>query len=152
MKLPTYYPDGYTRRGFIKARENDYGPLHFEYRPALPEERDEVMHVVRTKASGHANAVVRQLIAKQLVSWDVTNPKTGGAVEPTAESVRRLPPHMYDRLYFIIVGVQASDPDGEAEAGEDESEFVAALLESEAKSRPIGDVQAENDAKNSQAA
>jgi hypothetical protein len=149
VKQPTYFPDGYTRRGYIKAEENHYGSLAFTYRPALVEERDRITESLKQNPSNKSNEHIRGLLKKQLHDWDLVNDKDQ-PVEVNAENIRRLHPIVYDKLYLIVTGQIATDPLPQP----DEEQQHDFLLEMEALAtgRAPGDVKAESDLGNSAAA
>ena len=112
MSEPTYLHDGFTRKGYIKAVPGLHGPLRFEFRPLMVEERDAWM-VQSSKAGplGEAKATAR-IMASRLQAWDLKDAE-GKPVPRTAENVLRLPVHTYSRLVGIIAGHEATDLDEE---------------------------------------
>ena len=151
MSQPVYFPDGYTRKGYIKGVDNHYGSVAFEYRPMLPEERDDILHAVRTSPPGRWGLAMRQALASKVTSWDVTNPMTGKAVPVELDAVKRLPPDVFDRLFNIVSGSTASDPAPDA-TEEEATSYVDDLLKAASSGRREGDIRTEADAKNSSAA
>lgn len=133
---PTYYRDGYTRRVFLKGEPGLYGDVEIEMRPMLVEERDQLQSVVQSKPPAVFNAAIRAELAKRIVSWNATDDR-GQAVEVNAANVGRVPPKLYDRLYWVMTGRDAGDPLPGATDGESD-DYLKNL---------IGD-QTEADAKN----
>lgn len=144
MSEPVYFPDGYTRQGYIAAVKGLHGALSFTYRPALVEERDQVSQSIRQNPSDKANSHIRGLLSKKLTDWDVAAPLS-------VDSIRLLHPVVYDKVYLIVTGQVGSDPKpGESEEGR-EKDYLAEL-EALGGGRAPGDVQLGADQKNSQAA
>jgi len=121
--------DGQTRNGYIAAEPNHFGSLHFKYRPVLPALVDQVQRefdrLERSEsakaANANAHALIRGLIVQHIESWSEDAPIDG-------EHVGRLLYPVFNRLYTIITGLRASDPDPEANE-EAETEEFADLLE-----------------------
>lgn len=136
MKKPTYYPDGYTRRGRIKESA-DLGEVNFTYRPMLPEERDPVREAMQKRPAEQAIKILEAAVAKHLVTWDVTHPKTGAEIVISYESVRHLPPQLLDQIYLIIAGTIPSDP-LEGETTEENDDYATSLLKAAANGTTPG--------------
>ena len=109
-----YSTDGYTRDGFIEG--TDFHPgMYFVYRPTTIIERTVINGSVRveySKATREGFAKSEKLggeaLIDHLLSWDVTDPD-GNAVELTAENALKIEPHLFVRLYSIIMGESLSD-------------------------------------------
>lgn len=99
-----FIPDGYTLSRRIKRVRGLHGSLEFAFRPLIAEERDEFRQTYKGSPSNQMNAALRALLAGQIVSWDAKDPKTGLALPVNAETVRRLHPVVYDKVYFIVCG------------------------------------------------
>ena len=67
----------------------------------------------------------------------------------TLANIRRLPYRVFNRLYRIIAGLAASDPlpDGQVD-GEQEDNYVKALLESTANGKSLARTLAEHETGN----
>lgn len=152
--MVTFIPDGYTRRGYIAAISGLHGSIKFEYRPLLPRERNSINQAVRREKAEKADVLESAALAKQLLSWDCTYPVDGpdenlrGKSMPiTAANVQRLVPYLFDKLYMIVSGMDASDPDPES-PGDDQDSYAAALLRAAESDEPPGDNQLREQQKN----
>ncbi len=140
--------DGYTEAGYIKKAEGLYPELRFRYRPMLHAERDAIASQIGTKPAEQFTAILVAAAKHRIVSWDAMH--MGAPLEITDENIRRLRPSLFDRLYNIISGQQASDPD--PLASEDARELEAdAALQAAITGQTIGAVREVDAEKNSEA-
>lgn len=152
--MVTFIPDGYTRRGYIAAIPSLHGAIRFEYRPLLPRERNSINQAVRREKTEKTDVLESAAVAKQLLSWDCVYPDDGpdaslrGQSMPiTAANVQRLVPYLFDKLFMIIAGMDASDPDPDA-PGDEQDNYAAALLKTAESNEPPGDKQLREQQKN----
>ncbi len=143
----THIRDGFTRGGFIKEVDGLHGELRFTFRPMLPEERNAVRRLVGTEKGDKGDVILRTAIADHLVDWSAADDE-GRSIKVGPEGVRRLPPSLYDRLYLIVSGMDASDPDPEA-TSEVETGYAAALKKAVETGHAVGDVATALQQKNS---
>lgn len=109
-----FIPDGYQRNGFIQG--TDFHPdMCFVYRPTTIIERTVINGSVRIEyAKGTREGFAKseklgaEALVAHLLSWDVKGPNVH-EVELTAENVLRIEPHLFVRLYQIIMGESISD-------------------------------------------
>ena len=135
--------DGYTKPGYIAAKEGFWNALRFTYRPATHAERTAYEDGIRDSKGAAASRVVCTAIAKHLTSWDETD-KDGKMVPITAETIGRMEnTFLVDRLYNIVRGWECSDPDPSA-ATVDADTLIQSLLENV----PPGIIAEERDRKN----
>lgn len=125
-----FIDDGYTQQGYIAEVPGLHGPLRFEFRPFLVEERaalfaslDKMSRDAYERKCGHA-------VADRLVAWDVTD-RNGKPVEITGPNVLRLRPTVEDKLLSIMLGVKPTDidpawPDADKHSAAEE-EYESAL-------------------------
>lgn len=104
-----FIPDGYTVTRKIRAQRGLHGSLEFAFRPLVAEQRDEFRQQFRGADSNKMNAALRNLLSRQIVSWDVKDPKTGAALPIAEDTIRRLHPKLYDAMYFVICGDEPGD-------------------------------------------
>jgi hypothetical protein len=142
----THIRDGFTRRSFIKEVPGLHGELRFSYRPMLPEQRNAVRRLVSGEKGDKGDVLLRTAIAEHLVDWSATD-DDGRSVKIGPEGVRRLPPALYDRLYLIVSGMDASDPEPDA-SDEEETGYAAALRKAAETGAAVGDVQTVEQQKN----
>lgn len=109
-----FIPDGYTRDGFIESTKF-HGDMRFVYRPTTVTERAVINGGIRFEyAKGTEQGFVASekkaadALASHMVSWDVTAPN-GDEVKLTADNALRIEPHLFIRLYEIIMGESLSD-------------------------------------------
>ena len=120
--MQNFIDDGYTQAGFIAAREGMHDDLRFTYRPMLPEEVDKVQAVLEREDVAASHAAIRGVLLEKLKSWSDELPVT-------ADSLRRLRPALWNRLYLIAAGRQPSDPDPKATPDE-RDEWLQDVMES----------------------
>lgn len=109
-----FISDGYTRNGFIKG--TDFHPdVRFVYRPTTVTERTVVNGLIRFEHAKGTEAgfsetenLAAKLMVSHLVTWDVVDPD-GNDVELNAKNVLGTEPHLFNRLYLIIMGESLSD-------------------------------------------
>lgn len=128
--------DGYTRDGFIDAVENDPDSLRFQYRPMLPEDVDALLSESRVMPARQATKLLAAAVAERLVSWDAIAPDDTTATIDV-EHVRSLPWRIFQRLYNVVAGLQASDPLPKA-AKPQTDEMVQRLLHAAGDGKPAG--------------
>ena len=139
--MQNFIDDGYTQAGFIAAREGMHDDLRFTYRPMLPEEVDKVQAVLEREDVLASHAAIRGVLIDKLKDWSDKLPIT-------ADSLRRLRPVLWNRIYLIVAGRQPSDPDPTA-TPEQRDSWLADVMESGKAGQTVGEARAEADAKNS---
>ena len=140
--------DGYTEAGYIKESKGLYPELRFAYRPMLHAERDAIASQIGTKTPEQVSAIFVAAARHRIISW--TAKHNGQPVEINDENIRRLRPSLFDRLYNVIAGAQASDPDPKATPDARQGEADAAL-EAAITGQMIGAVKEAAAEKNSEA-
>jgi hypothetical protein len=144
-----YIPDGYTKRGYVAAIEGLHGAVDFTYRPVQFEQF--IAH--RDAYLAPANPKTRHMVPpaslnEYVKTWDVTDPNSGAEVPIAAKSFARLPPPVMEKMFWIVLGTQPSDPrPDELPNAEDES--LAA--DAQTQRRYLAELEQERDAKNSSA-
>ena len=139
--MENFISDGYTETGFIAAVDGLHGELRFTFRPMLPEEVDEVQAVLDQEHVARSHEIIRGVLVRHIKSWS-------DGLPVTADSLRTIRPSLWNRLYLIVSGRQASDPDPKA-TPQERSSWVNDVLEA-GKTGEVGAVRAERDAKNSE--
>jgi len=116
-----FIPDGYTRDGFIAATEF-HPDVRFTYRPSTVIQRTVVNGLIRIEhAKGTETGLAKteelaaELVASHVVTWDIVDPD-GAEVEVTADNVLQNEPHLFNRMYLIIMGESVSDEIKELES------------------------------------
>lgn len=138
--------DGYTEPGYIQPLPHVHGEFRFTFRPTLVEERSQAMEAAgQLKADACDRAAASQIVQK-LVTWSLVDARQR-PVPITAKNVLRLKGRLFDRLYGIILGTEASDTDP-LWRDEDKREHEERRLESALTGRPFGLVREEADEKN----
>jgi hypothetical protein len=116
MSHPVYIPDGYNQSGYIAAMPQQHGAVRFVYRPVLYAHHRRILDRYNTEQVEEKRiAIVLGLLDLHLVSWDVTDPKTGAKVALEAKSIHHLHPRVTEFMFWIVMGSRASDPDQDAE-------------------------------------
>src|SRR5436309_10839864 len=108
MKRCNYLADGYTQPGYLKAVPNLYEDLRFTYRPAVIEERSQILAGFSTTKPDAFDRKVAQFLAQKFKTWDVVDPR-GQDVEVSAAAILRLPPELFQKLWQVVGGFEACD-------------------------------------------
>lgn len=103
--------DGFTQQGYIKEIPFLHGEQRFEFRPMLVDDL-EVVDSEKTKADARGDIqkrlmIMRTEMAKRLVSCEGLN-------NITIDSLTRIKPPVFYRMWSIILGDSPSDADPEA--------------------------------------
>lgn len=138
--------DGYTVPGYLEAVPGLHPALRFEYRPIQVMQRDAVDKSIASKGSAHAHQVVRSCVASRLTHWNAVDLK-GEPLPIEPANVGTLPPLLYDKLFNVLLGYRASDPDPTATKAE-QNEEDEALLQSAMSGRSVAAVKEAADEKN----
>lgn len=137
--------DGYTRGGYVEAVDRLHDSLAFKFRPMLAEEVDAVAEVAESKPAKEKSRLIRAVIAKQIVEWDVED--GGGTVAVSVENVRRLPWRVVNQLYNMVAGLVPVDANPKA-GDEAEPTIVDNIIEAAETGQPYGVTAEERDRKN----
>ena len=146
MKGLNYYHDGYTELGYVAAVPRLHGALRFSYRPALVEERSQLVDAASRLKSQLYDRYLAAFVADRLLSWDVED-TDGNAVPITGASLLRLQPELFVKLHRIVLGSHASDLDPQWPSEAEDRLFdhaTAAALNGQS----IAEVREEHDEKN----
>lgn len=111
--------DGYSRRGFVKARNHCYPAVKFRYRPVPLADYNTISNAVRDAKTGQAEAhVVVKTIGKYVETWNTVDDK-GEPVElrtngkPNVDGLLKLDAYLLSRVYQITMGNFDTDEDPE---------------------------------------
>jgi hypothetical protein len=140
MSTPTSHliDDGYDYQGYIAERPGIHPALRFRYRPALPEEREEV-----TRHTGRSFILeVTDLLGGKLTAWEIRD-RQGKPRPVSGDTLRRVQPELLQAIIGIVLGWRASDPDPQ-DAG-----ARAEARQDRAASGPPGDAKLMEAEKNS---
>lgn len=141
-----YIPDGYSQDAYLRESPGLHGEMRFRYRPMLVEEKNQIVAAADKKGAGQGDMLLAEAVARRIVEWDVRDAQ--GAVIPiTADTVRRLRPTLFNRVFWVIAGVESADTDERAEA-ESRNQQAAELLQAAIEGRPLGAIREEGDRKN----
>jgi len=113
-----YIDDGQTRDGFVAPVERLHPALRFQFRPLLCTERAIVTEAVRNGSERDAMNTAAALIANRVTKWDLKKP-SGDLVPLTSEHTIRLQPTLLLKVYEILLGNRAPDPDPEGDGTDD---------------------------------
>ena len=142
--------DGYTEPGYVAELPGIHGAVRFKFRPMRAEVRSRVMDGMKEKKTAEQDAIVAKMLAEHVVEWDLTDAKHQ-SVPRTVDTVRRLKPKLFYRLWDIVLGFDATDTDP-AWGDETLEDHVEDILEVADSPAPIGTVREARDAKNSEPA
>jgi hypothetical protein len=146
MKIANYFCDGYTQPGFIAAAPRLHGELRFTFRPALVEERSQLVDAAGRLKSDAYDRQAAAFLAQKLVAWELVDGE-GRGVAVSAAALLRLHPELFVKLHRIVLGWMASDVDPrwteEAIERAAEEQYESAL-----SGKSVGEVRQERDEKN----
>lgn len=107
--------DGYTFWGYVNGVKNEFGPLRFDWRPAMKDARRELysrtsrIDLDTTSGMNEQDRLTAEMVVEHVKWWDVQG--RDGVLPLNAESVNKLPDEMASALFKIITCQQASDID-----------------------------------------
>jgi len=142
-----YTPDdGYTEPGYIKPVIGLHGEFRFRFRPMLTEEYSHLI-AASDEMSGQAyDRKAADMMLGKLTEWNLSDGK-GVLVPITQKTILRLKVALFNKLYKIITGTDATDIDplwsDDITDTKADEEYESALSD-----RTPGEVREENDAKN----
>lgn len=126
MPTTVLIDDGYTRHSTLKGRERMYPDLTFRWRPTTI--------LMRAKFAGATKQVGMsaerlermgaEILAKQLLEWSAVNHQ-GQPAPINADSVLKLHPDLFNRLYAVVVNM-STPPDVDHDEQSDMSEALVA--------------------------
>jgi len=110
--------DGYTLDGYIKESPDIYPAVRFKYRPLTVEQRVRLFEGWSNLPSLDQIGRTTTALSKQIVQWDIKDPK--GRPIPSSEprSFRRLSPPLHECLLDIVCGLRAPDADPDAQSAD----------------------------------
>ena len=142
----SYFYDGYTRDGFVQAAPLVHGELRFRYRPALVEERSQLVDSAAIAKSDAYDRQAAAFMAQKIVAWSLVE-QHGREVHVSAAALLRLQPELFVKVYRVIMGWAASDIDPRWPL-EAVSEVAAEELAAAVQGRSVGEIAEEHDEKN----
>jgi hypothetical protein len=143
--VQNYIPEGYVEKAFLRGVPGLYADFRIEYRPVLPQNRTVIVRAVGRLPDDQQDPAAAKAVAKQLVSWDLAN--IGKPVSITVENVLRLRPALFQRLFNVVLGMEAPDIDPQAPVVEVAAQATD-LLEAAINGRLTADVRDEAAVKN----
>lgn len=142
-----YIPDGYTEGGYISPADGFHGPLRFEFRPMLVDERALLYGEAIKRLPEDAQLKKRaQAVASRIKSWSLLD-AAGQAVPVNVDRLLRLKPELFYKLLNVVIGLEASDVDPEA-ALDRHLAVLDERLQALVSSQPAGDLREAADVKN----
>lgn len=147
QRLDVIPDDGYTEPAYIKAMNGVHGEIRFTYRPMLIQEQSkataEAAEAGRAKPERY-DRVCAERLAKHLLSWSIRG-ADGRPLAIEVNTLLRIKPMVFLRLWAIVLGTQASDIDPE---WSEEQEAETAADGDDAGPAPLGRERTEADEKN----
>ncbi len=138
--------DGYQEPAYIAAVPGLHPELRIVYRPMLVAERDTIESSRAGKTAAMYRQVLAAAVANRLVSWSAVD-ADGKPLACDAATTARLRPALADKLYAVIAGDRASDPDPQAGTERQNQEADQALTAA-IEGRRVADVRQEDAEKN----
>jgi hypothetical protein len=146
MSKRGYIPDGYTYKGFIAAVPGLFDDFRFEYRPMTTLERSRLLTENAKLKTDRVIENTCKAVASKIKSWDLEDPTNGESVPVGWEVLsKNIEPALYERIFGIVAGYDASSPDPLKEAREPTSEQELASADD---GPLIGDKMLEDQQKN----
>lgn len=146
MHWASYFHDGYTRAGYVRPSPGLHEALRFDYRPALVEERSQLVDAAAGMRSDAYDRQVAAFLATKVLSWDLTD-GAGGEVAVSPTAMLRLQPELFVKLYRVVLGWVGSDVDPRW-SEDSAAEAVQIEHESALAGKTVGDLRQEADEKN----
>jgi len=146
MRETSYFHDGYTQPGFIRAVPLLHGELRFTFRPALVEQRSQLVDAAGRLKSDAYDRHVATFLAEKLVGWDLAD-ESGRDVAISATNLLRLHPEVFIKLHRIVLGWIASDIDPRW-SDDDQQDVVEDQYESALAGQTVGEARQERIEKN----
>ena len=108
-KLPVYFPDGYTSQARVDEYPGLHGAVAFRFRPMSPDQYSEFLVEMRSRDPKKYNPQLRKIVASHILEWDVED-QDGKSLPIDAATLVHMPRRLYERIYGIVSGEEASDP------------------------------------------
>lgn len=118
---PTFFPDGYTRTGYVAASPGLHGAVSFTYRPATFPQRQKALTRNDRETPEQVVAKTVNLLAGKVLSWDIVHPETGEAVAIDAKTLPHVATAILLKMECIVLGVLPSDDNPDGPTGAEES-------------------------------
>ena len=142
-----YIPDdGYTEKAFLKGEPRLYDDFRFEFRPMRIEDKNTIVAAAQQMKPGERDGVLAKAMLPRIVSWDMKDGK-GSTVKITHQKIMALKPKLFNRVFWIITGDEATDVDP-LETAEERSELDQLRLDAAINGRSFGCERQEVDEKN----
>ena len=138
--------DGYTKRGHIKAEPGIHEGIHFEFRPMLAEQAEDLELIIKKSQGASAVRATSKVLCDHLVSWSEVDAKDRKPKPINEANVLKLPRELMVHMRHIIQGVWPGDPP-DSPTPEENSEYYKSLL-AHAEGKAPGLDQLESDRKN----
>jgi hypothetical protein len=148
QRLDIIPDDGYTEPGYIKAIVGIHGDIRFTYRPMLIQEQSKATAEAGEAGRGKPeryDRVCAEKLAHHLLTWSLRD-SSGTPLAIEINTLLRIKPMAFLRLWAIVLGTQASDIDPE---WTEEVQAVKTEEQADYSPAPIGQARAEADEKNS---
>lgn len=110
MFCASYFDDGYSQSGYIAAVPRLHAVLRFIYRPALIEERSQLVDAARKLNGPQYDRQLAKFSAEKILSWDLTDARQQ-PVPVALATLLRLQPELFVKLHHVVLGWVASDVD-----------------------------------------
>ncbi len=128
MAETAYIHDGYTRDGYIAAREGLHPAVRFKYRPVMPQDRAVIFRKIQVADDPRrGEEISAAAVVQSIEEWDIRK-QDGSLVKLATSQALRLVPSVIDRLFLIVMGSSGTDSDPEASI-EDRAERADSDLE-----------------------
>ncbi len=99
MPSPNIIDDGYTITANIEPVHGHYDCLVFTFRPLLQEQFEAIEAKIEKVGGERGVEIIARALASQIVSWSESVP-------PSADSIRRIRPPLFGKVYRIISGME----------------------------------------------
>ena len=139
--------DGYSERALVKAVPRIHGDFRFRFRPMLVADKNQILESAQKKPAKDADRILAAAMKVRLEEWSLTD-RSGNSVPITESNILRLKPQLFNKLFWIIAGTEASDPDPELSDSDKDRESDL-LLQAAIEGQAIGEIREALDEKNS---
>lgn len=100
--------NGFRQPGFVEREEGLHCAVLFEFEPMLPEEVDALDFKCSQLSPEAARVASAERLAKAITKWDIKT-ETGESAVINVNSVRRLRPGVFIKMFNIVRGMRPTD-------------------------------------------
>lgn len=144
MSECNFIDDGYNQDAYLNRVPRLYAAARFKFRPMLHAERTAFQVKLGRVPDEQISEVMAVAISNYVKEWDLKD-GAGNTVPLKVESIRKIQPALFERIYAVLIGRDGGDPDPNQPATPDETKVS---LQSILEGLPVGEAREIHDVKN----